>query len=81
VAAELLRAHRAGRFRDRLGRLPAQCGDDTQSAGFAEALRGAGADVRFTAVEGATHMWKGVADPEPLVRAALDFARTATSPS
>jgi len=49
-----------------------------QSAGFAAALHRAGADVRLTPVEGATHMWRGLADPEPLFHAALDFAREIT---
>jgi hypothetical protein len=34
--------------------------------------------VRFEAVEGADHMWVGVADPTPLYDAVVAFAREVT---
>ncbi|MEH0578033.1 prolyl oligopeptidase family serine peptidase [Streptomyces sp. B21-108] len=44
-----------------------------QSAAPAAALAEAGADVRHDAVEGAGHMWHGLADVEPLFAAAVAF--------
>jgi acetyl esterase/lipase len=50
-----------------------------QSEALAAALAEAGADVRFEAVDGADHMWIGVADLSPLFDAVVAFAREVTS--
>jgi acetyl esterase/lipase len=47
----------------------------SQSEALAAALAEAGVGVRFEAVEGADHMWVGVADPTPLFDAVVAFAR------
>ena len=47
----------------------------SQSEELAAALREHGVDVRFTAVEGANHMWRDLADAASLVDPALAFAR------
>ncbi|MFD0688003.1 alpha/beta hydrolase [Actinomadura fibrosa] len=49
-----------------------------QSAALAAALAAAGASVRFEAVEGADHLWRGVDDLEPLFEAAVAFAGEVT---
>ena len=49
-----------------------------QSEALAAALAAAGADVRFSAVEGADHMWAGVDDLTPLFDAVVAFAREVT---
>ena len=49
-----------------------------QSEALAAALAEAGADVRLEAVEGADHMWIGVADLTPLYDAVVAFAREVT---
>jgi acetyl esterase/lipase len=49
-----------------------------QSEALAAALAEAGVGVRFEAVEGADHMWVGVADPTPLYDAMVAFAREVT---
>ena len=45
-----------------------------QSVELAAALRSAGVEVQFTAVEGANHMWRDVDDAAALVGPALEFA-------
>jgi acetyl esterase/lipase len=47
----------------------------SQSEEFVAALRANGVDVRFTAVEGANHMWHDLPDAAALVGPAIDFAR------
>ena len=47
----------------------------SQSEALAAALAEAGVEVRFEAVDGADHMWTGVADPTPLFDAVVAFAR------
>ena len=49
-----------------------------QSEALAAALAEAGADVRLEAVDGADHMWIGVADLAPLYDAVVAFAREVT---
>jgi acetyl esterase/lipase len=49
-----------------------------QSEALAAALAEAGTEVRFEAVDGADHMWAGVADPRPLFDAVVAFAREVT---
>jgi acetyl esterase/lipase len=49
-----------------------------QSEALAAALAEAGADVRLEAVDGADHMWIGVADLTPLYDAVVAFAREVT---
>jgi acetyl esterase/lipase len=49
-----------------------------QSEALAAALAAAGADVRFSAVDGADHMWAGVEDLTPLYDAVVAFAREVT---
>jgi acetyl esterase/lipase len=49
-----------------------------QSEALAAALAEAGAEVRFEAVDGADHMWIGVADLTPLYDAVVAFAREVT---
>jgi acetyl esterase/lipase/2-polyprenyl-3-methyl-5-hydroxy-6-metoxy-1,4-benzoquinol methylase len=46
----------------------------SQSEEFAEALRAFGVEVDFTSVPDANHMWNGIADPAPLLDAAIAFA-------
>ena len=46
----------------------------SQSAELAAKLREVGVDVRFTAVDGANHMWRDIRDAAALVGPALDFA-------
>ena len=46
-----------------------------QSRLLADALRGVGAEVDYTEVPGADHMWMGAARPEEIFAAAVDFAR------
>jgi acetyl esterase/lipase len=50
-----------------------------QSEALAAALAEAGASVRFEAVDGADHMWAGVADLTPLYDAVVAFAREVTA--
>jgi acetyl esterase/lipase len=49
-----------------------------QSEALAAALAEAGAEVRFEAVDGADHMWVGVANLTPLYDAVVAFAREVT---
>jgi acetyl esterase/lipase len=49
-----------------------------QSEALAAALAEAGADVRLEAVDGADHLWIGVADLTPLYDAVVAFAREVT---
>jgi acetyl esterase/lipase len=49
-----------------------------QSEALTAALAEAGADVRLEAVDGADHMWIGVADLTPLYDAVVAFAREVT---
>jgi acetyl esterase/lipase len=50
----------------------------SQSEALAAALAEAGADVRLLAVDGADHLWIGVADLTPLYDAVVAFAREVT---
>jgi len=50
-----------------------------QSEALAAALAAVGADVRFEAVDGADHVWAGLADLRPLFNAVVEFAREVTA--
>jgi acetyl esterase/lipase len=50
-----------------------------QSRQLAEALRAAGADVEYTEIPGADHMWMGARHPEAIFDAALNFVRRVTA--
>jgi acetyl esterase/lipase len=51
-----------------------------QSEALAAALAEAGTEVRFEAVDGADHMWAGVADLGPLFDGVVAFVREVTGP-
>ncbi|MFF5497815.1 alpha/beta hydrolase fold domain-containing protein [Streptomyces aquilus] len=50
----------------------------SQSAALATALTEVGAEMRLDPVEGADHLWRGLADPESVFAAAVAFAREVT---
>lgn len=51
-----------------------------QSRELAAALRDAGVPVELTIVDGADHMWRGAADPDAILAAAVDFSQRLLTP-
>jgi len=51
-----------------------------QSVEFADALRAAGGNVEFIAVEGSDHFWTGAPDIRAIFETSTAFARRVTTP-